>query len=715
MDRPLFSEHWYRVKSIRPQLRTHVKLHRQNFRGTIWYVLEDDSSSRYHRFSAAAYQVIGLMDGHRTVHQIWEQVNTLLGDDAPVQDDIIHLLGQLHQVDALQTDITPDVAEIFLRGEQHKQQQFHGRLKNPLAVRLGLIDPDRFLDRTLPVLRHLYAKPFLLLWGALVLLAALLAGINWAELVDTARAQAMTPMNLVLLFFIYPVVKLVHELAHGYAAKLYGGEVHEMGIMFLVFMPVPYVDASAATAFHDKSMRMLVGAAGVMAEMFLAALALLLWLTIEPGMIRNICFNVTLIGGVSTVLFNGNPLLRFDGYYVLADAIGIPNLGQRANQYLAYLMQFYVFGLESAQSPVTARGEAPWFFFYSVASFCYRMMIMLLISFYLINNLFIVGIVLAIWAVYNQIFLPLLKQLRFILFDPRLRRNRPRAVLTITLSLTVLATLVMWLPVSSLTRFEGVIWPPDDTRLIADTDGFVEGLLARPGATVAPGQALIQLGNMQHRGEMAEKRARMDGLTARFRQARVADRVKTRLVQEEINSLQGEIDSLQEKIDALLITSPTTGTFVLPVAADLPGQYVHQGTVLGYVVNSEMAMARVVVTQQDQDRITRRVNKVELRLASAIDTVLPGRLARAVPQASRQLPSKVLSIEGGGPFTPDPAGLTALSTRESLFEYEIELPLPINQAMIGSRVYVRFDHGSETLWTQFSRRLRQLFLSRLNV
>ena len=214
---------------------------------------------------------------------------------------------------------------------------------------------------------------------------------------------------------------------------------------------------------------------------------------------------------------------------------------------------------------------------------------------------------------------------------------------------------------------------------------------------------------------MAVKRAHMTELTARFREARVSDRVKTRLVQEEIRALRGEIDRLQQKIDALLITSPTTGVFILPRAEDLPGQYIHQGQLLGYVVNNEKAIARVVVTQQDQDRITQRLDAVELRLASAIDNILQVRLVRAVPQASHQLPSKVLSVEGGGPFTPDPTGLTELSTRERLFEYEIELPLPAGQAMIGDRVYVRFDHGSESLWTQLSRRIRQLFLSRLNV
>jgi putative peptide zinc metalloprotease protein len=214
---------------------------------------------------------------------------------------------------------------------------------------------------------------------------------------------------------------------------------------------------------------------------------------------------------------------------------------------------------------------------------------------------------------------------------------------------------------------------------------------------------------------MSVKRARLVELEAKSRVARVKDRVQAKLVEQEIASLRGEIERLQVKIDALVITSPAVGRFVLPAAADLPGHYVHQGKLLGYVVDDGPAVARVVVTQRDQDRITQRVDAVELRLVSAMQTVLQGRLIRVVPQASHQLPSKVLSVEGGGLFTPDPSGITELSTRERLFEYEVELPLPVTEAMIGSRVFVRFDHGRETLWTQLGRRIRQLFLRRLNV
>lgn len=714
-QKQLFSEHWYRVKALRPQLRPHTKLHRHQYRGDIWYVLEDGSSGQYHRFGRAAHHIIGRMNGERDVQTLWEDANTAFGDNAPVQDEIIHLLGQLHQIDALQTDIAPDVDELFRRSERIEREQWQGRVKNPLAVRLSLFDPDRFLSRTLSTVRPLYSRPFFMLWCAVVLLGVTQAGMHWETLLATAQDQALAPSNLIMMVLIYPFIKLLHELAHGYAAKLYGGEVHEMGIMFLVFMPVPYVDASAATALRERRMRMLVGAAGIMVELFFAALALLLWLVVEPGLISTLCFNVMLLGGVSTLLFNGNPLLRFDGYYVLADAVGIPNLAQRANRYLTYLVQRYLLGMRLAQSPVTSRGERPWFVLYSIASFAYRMVLLGTICFYLLENFFVVGVLLAAWAVYSQIAAPLLKQLRFLLADASLRHNRPRALLASGLCAALVLGVFTLLPVSSLTRFEGVIQPPERSQLVVQTDGFIDEYLAKPGSHVEAGSPLVKITNIEHRGQMRAKQARMDELKARFRLARISSRVETRLLQEEMTALEGDIARLQQKIDGTLLVSPTAGRFIVPKADDLPGQFVQQGQPVGYVVDDQAAIARVVVTQQDQERIAQQLEAIELRVAGALDAVWPGKLLRSVPQAGHELPSKVLTVEGGGNFRTDPLGLTPLSTRERLFEYDVLLPVPAAEAGIGSRVYVRFDHGRETLWAQLSRRVRQLFLGSLNV
>ena len=144
-----------------------------------------------------------------------------------------------------------------------------------------------------------------------------------------------------------------------------------MGVMLLVFTPVPYVDATASTAFSDKYRRMVVAGAGIMVELLLAAVAMWAWAGLAPGLARDAAFDVMLIGAGSTLLFNGNPLLRFDGYHVLADAVEIPNLGIRSNRYLLYLGQRWLLGLRDVRSPVTTPGERPWLIVYGIASAIY--------------------------------------------------------------------------------------------------------------------------------------------------------------------------------------------------------------------------------------------------------------------------------------------------------------------------------------------------------
>ena len=161
----------------------------------------------------------------------------------------------------------------------------------------------------------------------------------------------LTPKYLLMMWLFYPVIKSFHELGHGLAVKAWGGEVRETGVSILMLMPVPFVDASAASAFPEKHRRAAVGAAGMMVELFFAALATFVWLNVEDGFVRDIAFVLMVIGGVSTVLFNGNPLLRFDGYYVLSDLLDVPNLGPRSNAYVAYLAQRYLLKIENAVSP----------------------------------------------------------------------------------------------------------------------------------------------------------------------------------------------------------------------------------------------------------------------------------------------------------------------------------------------------------------------------
>lgn len=676
-------------------------------------MLEDAASGRFHRFNTSAYHVIALMNGSRTVEEIWEEANTALGDDGPVQDEVIQLLGQLHRIDVLRTNIPPDVAELLDRRKQERKSRRLGRIKSPLSIRLPLADPDRFLDAALPLVRWCFAPAVFYIWLMLVVLAAALAAVNWPALAQTARLEVLNPDNLLLMLLVYPFVKLVHELGHAFAAKLEGGEVHEIGIIFMVFVPVPYVDASAATAFSSRRKRILVGAIGVMVELLLAALALFAWLNISDGLLSSLCFTVMLIGGVSTLFFNGNPLLRFDGYYVLADLLGIPNFAQRSNAFYAYLIQRYGFGLEAANSPAHSHREAFWFSLYAPLSLAYRLGILFVVCLFLLQDLFVVGAALALWAVTTQVLWPLLKHADFVLLNPRLRRHRTRALWVSTLTLGgFIAVMTLW-PVASLSSFQGVIYPPEQSRLTAGTEGFVSQLLVDDGAPVSRGQPIARLENIFHEAERETLESQLQELTARYTAVRTQDRVQAKLAREEIAALEADLQRNREKREALILTAPLDGVFLRIPDSDLEGRYLDRGSLIGYVVPSTAATARVVVVQDELDLIQSRLDAIEVRMASDPWRVYRGSLKRSVPQASFSLPSPVLSTRGGGRFVTRDDDPLALASGERVFEFEIALPEVPADTRIGTRVHVRFDHGAEPLAAQWYRDLQQLLLRRL--
>jgi len=711
----IFSPSWYRVAALKPLLRPHFEVHRQTLGNELSFLLQDQSTGKFYRFNANAYDIIGRMDGVRTTHEIWEATVACLGDEAPTQDETIALLGQMHAADALHANVTPDCLELFRRSQRNKTRWWKNLLRSPLSIRLPLLDPDRALAFMMPALGPLFSLAGFIAWLLLVVWAVFLAAAHWPELSHGAADQILDPSNLVFLALVYPLVKALHELGHAIATRKWGGEVHEMGITFLVFMPIPYVDASAASAIREKYRRIIVSAAGMMVELFLAAIALFVWLNVEPGLLRLAAFNVMLVGSVSTLLFNGNPLLRFDAYYILKDAIEIPNLAPRSTRHLAYLAQRYLLGVESVESPATRAGERGWLLFYGVASTLYRLAITFGIILFIAGKFFVIGVVLALWATATQIVLPALKMVNFVLFNRLLDQHRWRAI---AVSTTVLATtlgIVFLAPVPFATHAEGVLWLPEQAHVQAGTDGVIKTLLAEPFKPVRSGQPLLSLEDPMLAARLKVLEAEVEELNIRHRIEKLGDPVQAAILKDKLAAKHAELARERERAAQLIVTSGSDGLFVLRRASDLPGRFVRQGERIGYVLDRSSMSVRVVVPQDRIGLVRENVLGVEVKLAEALSQTIAATVTRAVPAAQDRLPSRVLGSAGGGSIAVNPNDEEGLTPMQSVFQLDVTLSEEPSAWRIGQRAYVKFDHGNQPLAEQWMRLGRQLFLRRFGV
>jgi len=713
MSEQLYSSMWYRVADLRPELRLGVDIREHRYRGKAVYVIVDAASSRSHKFSNIAHHLVRLMNGQRSVEELWQLTENKFGDDAPTQDEVIELLSRLHEADLLQTEVSPDVQELLSRYQKQRINDWKQRFANPLTLRFAIFDPTPFLNRTLKYVEPVFTSTGFLIWLATVLSAVVLALLHWPELTAASIDEIVTPGNLVLVWFCYPLVKLLHELGHAYTARRWGCEVHELGLMFLVLIPLPYVDASSSAALADKRGRMLIAGMGIMTELFIASLALFIWLLVESGAVHTLAYSIMMISGISTLLFNGNPLLRFDGYFVLADALEIPNLSSRSQSYLGYLVERYVFKIDGLKSPAMSHDERFWLVAYGVSAFVFRYIVMVGIILYIADKFFVFGLLLAIWAVVAHGLMPLGRRLSYLLASPRLARQRSRALGVSLTTVFAFAILLFAVPAPLATLTEGVVWTPDESEVRAKADAFVTVLVADPDSPVTAGEVLLITEDPELAANVAILGADLREATVRYNSLRMIDEIEAGNIQEEIKSIKANLSRARERLAGLTIYSPSDGMFLIDRPQDVEGRYLKQGDVVGYVADMSSATVRVAVTQEDIGLIRSRTRRVSLRFADDPHTEVPATVRREVPAASDRLPSAVLGAAGGGQIAIDAQDEKGTQTIQSVFHIELDVARPV--AQIGGRTYVRFSHGFEPLGVQWYRRIRQLFLRRFDV
>ncbi len=727
VDRPTFSESWYRVASLRPRLRSTVQTYRQYYRGQMWHVVRDPGNNQFFRLDEAGYRFVAMLDGQRSVEQVWQICNHELGDQAPTQPEIIQLLGQLYTSNLLASELPADAAGMFERYKKRIRREIGSYIQNLLFIRIPLYDPDAFLDRWVSVFGLAFTKAALVIWLILLALGITAISDRFGELVTSGGSEnLLDPDNLIWLYLSFAVVKGFHEFGHAFSCKKFGrdrqsgGEVHTMGIMFLVFMPVPYVDASSSWALRNKWQRITIGAAGMYVELGIAAIAAMIWNHTQPGVVHAMCFNIMFIASVSSLLFNGNPLLRFDAYYILSDLLEIPNLAQRGKEYMYYLTKRYVYGVRQARNPSHSSGERFWLVAHGVSSFFYRIIICVGILLFVSGKAFIFGVLLALAAVVTWVLMPLGKWAHYLANSADLIRTRQRAVMSTAGSFLVLFVVIGVLPFEEHHRAPAVVEPANVRLIFMGEDGFIYSALDAD-QSVNPDTAPLVTAvnpNLQARYEQAE--AELDLARGQLNIARRdEDWAVEKAALARLSVAEQDLELVGQRLGKLSVTAPISGIWVPANGLEqAQGVFMRRGEQLGVVPDMGRMIVRAVTGQHLGPRIS-IPSRVALRVSGRPDQLFHGRAVDRYEAGQSQLPYVSLgyAVRGGSVVvaTDDDSGR---HTAEQFFEVRVE-QLQDEQGrppriFPGQRVVARFGLGPRPLAFQWWRQIRQMIQRRFH-
>ncbi len=712
-----FSESWYRVANQKICLRPVVKVRRQNFRGERWIVLENPFSNQYFRLRPAAYEFVVRLQSDRTVEQVWQECLERFPDAAPSQEAAIQLLAQLYFANLLQYDLATDSAQLFERYKKRRQRELGFGIMNIMFMRFPLLDPDRFLVRTLPVIGKLIS-PF----GAILWLLVVGAGLqcvvaNFSDL----RAQGegiLAPGNLALLYLGMIAVKTLHEFGHAYFCRRFGGEVHVIGVMLMIFTPMPYVDATSSWSFRERWKRVLVGLAGMITEIFFAAIAAFVWSRTGPGVIHSLAYNVMFVASVSTVLFNINPLMRFDGYYVLSDLLEIPNLNQRASLQLQHWAERWLFGVKNVISPAGSRREAAWLGVFGITSGIYRVIVFSGILLVVADRFLIIGMVMAAFCLASWAVAPVIRFSRYLAASPRLDRVRSRAV-GVTAALTaVLILLLTVIPFPYSFRAPGIVKAVQRTEIVNETAGQFETLLAPSGSYVKKGQPLLQLINPELDLEITNARAHLDEVNARLLQAMDQDSANTQPLTRLLDSVTDELAKLSADEGHLTVRALHDGLWIAPDVTDFKGGWLPRGTNLGLLADPAAFEFDATVTEDDaRSLFGKSLHRASVRLVGQSADKLTVTHWRVIPGGQSILPSPSLGWAGGGDIPvaveQNPQGD---KSAEPFFEVVADLNSNGNLVLLDGRTgKINFRLPPEPLLPRWIRSLGQLLQKRYEI
>src|SRR3954447_9707589 len=490
------------AEHLRVKLRPDLIIQPQFYEGMTHYVIKDPIALKYFRFKVEEYFLLQQLDGAQNLQDVKKSFERKYRPQTISIEDLTRFVAQLHEAGLAQID-SPDQAKVLIRRRRkNRWKKVWQFLANILYIKIPIIDPEKLLSGMYPYFRWLFTPYFVAASVGMMLAALTLVASQWATF--SARLpefQSFFNWHTIFYFWIsLAIIKVIHEFGHGLTAKHFGGEVHEMGMLFLVLTPALYCDVTDSWLLPNKWKRIWISAAGIYVECFLASIATFVWWNTEQGLLNSLCVATMFICSVNTIMFNANPLLRYDGYYVMSDWLEIPNLRVKSTQFFSYLFQEKVLGLELPVQSYMPRARRSLFVIYAIASYVYRWIVTFSILFFLSQflkpyKLGSISAIMAIGSLVPLIGMPLYQMFKFVRTPGRMRKvKKARAA---SFAVVAVATLAGVLLIPTPLRVQGtlVLTAAKPALIYAEVPGVLREMPIRDGAWVKKGDLIATLSN----------------------------------------------------------------------------------------------------------------------------------------------------------------------------------------------------------------------------
>lgn len=596
-------------------------------KGPSW-VLENPSTGKFFRMGLREERMARRLDGMRNVPELL----TLL-PEAGSEEELSH--AELPQfLLALKNGG-------LLEGDSESAAPVKP-LFNPMFLRIPFGSPDKIFGKMADAFRRIPLWPIGLLLLGITLSGAYQVLAN-LDRFNATMGAVFSAENIPGFMAVFITLKILHETAHGVVCRYFGGRVPDAGLYFIFFIPMTYIDATASWRFPSKWIRILVSSAGMLSELVVAAIAGLIWAATPPGVLNTIASNAVISASVTTLLFNANPLMRFDGYFILTDLSGYPNLYQLATRASSAFLGRILLGI-----PATVRYPT-WITVYGIACLFWRTTLVFSIAIGAIALLHGIGIVLAVLTLAGS-YLPLIKRLPkqlAALRERKVKLSRWRLGALVLIGLTIL-----FVPLEPAPTSPAVIEPAGMTTLRVQCPGFVREIVAQPGQSVEAGQLLIRLDNPDEKSRRDQLKADALRAEASANQLRESGGESKLMAQhlEQALGLRTQAGQVTEWLDTLSLKAPVAGALYVRELDDLMGTFLQTGKEVLRIGSAQEREAQVAVSQELFDRIRPKVGE-------SIQILIPGRMrtftavvTNVESAATRNIRHESLTALAGGPL-----------------------------------------------------------------